>query len=47
LSSVVLLALVYAGLRLFGDQQILEILDAFEARLLVGLERLRLYLQSF
>ena len=47
LSSVVLLALVYAGLRLFGDQQILEMLDAFEARLLVGLERLRLYLQSF
>jgi hypothetical protein len=40
LGGVVTLALVYAGLRLFGDGEILAMLDAFEARLRIGWERL-------
>jgi hypothetical protein len=39
------LALIYFGIRLFGDQSMLNALDAFEARLQIGWERLQYYLQ--
>jgi len=38
------LGLLYAGIRLFGDAQMLDMLDAFEARLLIAWERLQYYL---
>jgi hypothetical protein len=38
------LGLIYAGARLFGDQTLLAQLDAFEARLLIGWERLQQYM---
>ena len=38
--GIVLLVLVYLGLRLFGDAEVLAMLDAAEARLLVGWQRL-------
>jgi len=41
LGAVVGLTLVYVGIRLFGDEQLLAILDDFEARLLIGWERLQ------
>lgn len=37
------LGLIYVGARLFGDQTLLVQLDAFEARLLIGWERLQQY----
>ncbi len=39
------LALIYAGMRLFGDESLLRTLDAIEARLQLGWERLLGYLQ--
>ena len=42
--SAFLVLLVYAGLKLFGDAEILAMLDAFEARLALGWERLQGYL---
>ncbi len=45
LGSAVLLVLVYIGMRLFGDESLLRMLDAFDARLLMGWERLQNYLQ--
>lgn len=44
LGALVALALVYAAIRLFGDAQLLGMLDAFEARLQIGWERLQGYL---
>ena len=41
---VVVLALIYIAIRLFGDQEILNTLDAFEARLPIAWERLQQYL---
>ncbi len=42
--SAFLILLVYAGLKLFGDAEILAMLDAFEARLALGWGRLQGYL---
>ena len=42
--TALLVAAVYIGLRLFGDDEVLRGLDRFEARLLVGWERLQQYL---
>ncbi len=44
LTLVVLLGLIYVGLRLFGDDRVLGQLDAFEARLAVAWERLQAYI---
>ncbi len=44
LGVVVMAALVYIGIRLFGDPSMLSALDAFEARLQIGWERLQGYL---
>lgn len=44
--TALLVALVYAGLRLFGDDEILRGLDAIEARLQVGWGRLQHYLAT-
>jgi len=44
LSIGFVLALVYVGIRLFGDEALLGHLDALEARLLIGWERLQLYI---
>lgn len=41
LGSVVVVALIYIAMRLFGDRELLNMLDAFEARLLTGWERLQ------
>jgi hypothetical protein len=41
--SALLLVAAYVGLRLFGDREILEMLDAVEARLGAGWERLQGY----
>jgi len=38
------LGLVYAGMRLFGDESVLRGLDTFEARLQIGWERLQGYI---
>ena len=43
-TTVVVLALIYIGIRLFGDQQTLDTLDALEARLHLGWDRLQQYL---
>jgi hypothetical protein len=45
LGSAVLLVTLYVGLRLFGDDEVLATLDAFEARLQIGWQRLQQYLQ--
>ena len=47
LSIVFGVALIYVGIRLFGDESLLRHLDAFEARLLIGWERLQQYLSHF
>ena len=44
LSVAVVLGLVYAGMRLFGDESVLRGLDTFEARLQIGWERLQGYI---
>jgi hypothetical protein len=44
LGSLLVLALVYVAIRLFGNAELLAMLDAFEARLLIGWERLQGYL---
>ncbi|MCB1801064.1 MAG: toll/interleukin-1 receptor domain-containing protein [Gammaproteobacteria bacterium] len=44
LGSALLVAAVYVGLRLLGDDDILRALDAFEARLQIGWERLQGYI---
>ena len=44
LSSLAALALVYVGLRLLGDAEVLHMLDAIEVRLLRGWERLGRFL---
>ena len=41
------LALIYFGIRLFGDQSMLNALDAFEARLQIGWERLQHYVAAW
>jgi hypothetical protein len=43
LTLALLVAVVWAGLRLFGDAQTLRSLDALEARLQLGWERLQRY----
>ena len=43
---LVLVAVIYIGLRLFGDDKVLQTLDQLEARLLVGWERLMAYVNS-
>lgn len=45
LVSVMMIAAIYIGLRLFGDAEILRALDQFEARLQTGWERILSYLQ--
>ena len=45
LTTLLVLALLYVGFRLFGDAALLGQLDAFEARLQIGWERLLHYLQ--
>lgn len=47
LTLVFIAGLIYVGIRLFGDEQWLRHLDAFEARLLVAWERLQLFLARF
>jgi hypothetical protein len=44
LSVALVVALIYAGIRLFGDDGTLRWLDRFEARLHIGWERLQAYL---
>ena len=46
LMPLVLVAAIYIGLRLFGDDEVLQTLDQLEARLLVGWERLLAYAKS-
>ena len=46
LGTALFLVVVYVGLRLFGDEAVLSMLDALEARLLVGWERALQYLQG-
>ena len=46
LGTALFLVVVYVGLRLFGDESVLSMLDALEARLLVGWERALQYLQG-
>ncbi len=46
LLPLVLVAVIYIGLRLFGDDKMLQMLDQLEARLLVGWERLMAYVRS-
>ena len=41
------LGLIYVGIRLFGDEKMLGMLDDFEARLLIAWERLQLYMARF
>lgn len=40
LTTLVVIALFYAGMRLFGDESLLQTLDGFEARLQLGWQRL-------
>ena len=47
LSAIFGLGLLYVGLRLFGDETVLRGLDRFEAHLLVGWERLQVYVARF
>lgn len=44
LSVALVVALIYAAIRLFGDDSTLRSLDRFEARLHIGWERLQAYL---
>jgi hypothetical protein len=44
--SFVLVAAIYIGLRLFGDDEVLQKLDQLEALLLVGWDRLLTYLKG-
>jgi hypothetical protein len=44
--SFVLVAAMYIGLRLFGDDELLQKLDQMEALLLVGWERLMTYVKG-
>jgi len=44
LSFVVVLGLIYVGMRLFGDESLLRDLDALEARLHIGWQRLMQYI---
>ena len=46
-ASALLLVLVYVGLRLFGSESVLEMLDAFDARLQIGWERLLRYVEHW
>lgn len=46
LGTALFLAVVYVGLRLFGDESVLSMLDALEARLQIGWERALQYLQG-
>ena len=46
LMSFVLVAAIYIGLRLFGDDEVLQKLDQLEALLLVGWDRLLTYLKG-
>ena len=46
LMPLALVAVIYIGLRLFGDAEVLQKLDQLEARLLVGWERLMTYVKS-
>lgn len=46
LTVVTVLAAIYIGIRLFGDESTLRSLDAFDARLQVAWERLMRYLQK-
>lgn len=46
LTPIILLAFVYIGLRLFGDNEVLQMLDKVEARLKIGWDRLLNYLNS-
>jgi hypothetical protein len=46
LSIVFGLGLIYLGIRLFGDENMLGYLDAFEARLQIGWERLQRYVEG-
>ena len=43
---LVLVAVIYIGLRLFGDDKVLQTLDQLEDSLLVGWERLMAYVKS-
>lgn len=47
LSVAVGLGLIYLGIRLFGDEKMLGHLDAFEARLQIGWERLQQYVAAW
>ena len=47
LSVAVGLGLIYLGIRVFGDEKTLGHLDAFEARLQIGWERLQQYLAAW
>jgi hypothetical protein len=46
LSIALGLGLIYLGIRLFGDENMLGYLDAFEARLQIGWERLQRYVEG-
>jgi len=41
---VLVVGLIYAGIRLFGDDSTLRTLDNVEARLQIGWERLQTYI---
>jgi hypothetical protein len=43
---LVLVVAIYIGLRLFGDDEVLQKLDQLEARLLVGWDRLMTYIKN-
>jgi hypothetical protein len=47
LSVALGLGLIYLGIRLFGDEKMLGHLDAFEARLQIGWERLQQYVAAW
>ncbi len=46
-ATAAIIALIYIGIRLLGDQETLNTLDAFEARLSVAWDRLHQYLARF
>ena len=46
LGTALFLVVVYVGLRLFGDESVLGMLDALEARMQIGWERALRYLQG-
>ncbi|MEL0583606.1 MAG: toll/interleukin-1 receptor domain-containing protein [Candidatus Thiodiazotropha sp. (ex. Lucinoma kazani)] len=46
ITVIVILGLIYMGIRLFGDEALLRNLNAFEARLQVGWERLLHYIEG-